>query len=66
MKYLILLSLFIVGCVITHKLTSKSYPAKPENCKIDILTQKPDRAFEEIILLKTKTKKDNYKLRLEI
>ena len=51
-KYLILLSLFVMGCVATHKLTSKSYPAKSENCKIDIfMTKKPTKNFEEIAII---------------
>lgn len=62
---MVCITLFLTGCITSHKLSTKTYPAKPENCKIDILTKKPDRAFEKIVLLKTK-KKNNYKLQLDM
>ena len=53
MRYLLLLPLFTIGCATTHKLSLKSYPAKPTNCKLDIfITKKPNKEFEEIAFLK--------------
>ena len=56
MKYIIFSTLFVAGCASTQaiKISSKSYSAKSENCKIDVLTQKPNKAFEEIALLNAK------------
>lgn len=54
MKYLIIFALFFTGCVTTNTTTVtklKSYPAKSENCKMDIFTQKPGKRFKEIALL---------------
>jgi hypothetical protein len=31
-----------------HPSTSKTYPAKPENCRLDVLTLAPQRPFVEI------------------
>ena len=58
MKYIVFSILFVAGCASTSpiptqvvKINSKSYPPKSKNCKIDVLTQKPDKAFEKITLL---------------
>ena len=59
MKYIVFSILFVAGCASTSpiqvvKINSKSYPPKSKNCKIDVLTQKPDEAFEKITLLNAK------------
>ena len=55
MRYLIIFFvLFLMGCASTSTINLKSYPAKSENCRIKILTQKPDRNFEEIAILNTR------------
>lgn len=53
MKCIIFSTLFLTGCVSisTVKLSSKSYPAKSENCVINVITKKPDKKFKELILL---------------
>lgn len=56
MKKLVSLSaslLLAVSCASTNvvKLNGKSYPAKPENCEIEILSQTPSKKFEEIAML---------------
>ena len=53
MRYVIAFLLLLTGCtsISTVELSSKSYPAKPENCTIELITQKPDKKFKELILL---------------
>ena len=51
MKYFVFFTLFLAGCASTNVTRLKSYPAKSENCKIKILTQKPEKTFKEIALL---------------
>ena len=54
MKYFLIFTLFLIGCVSTNVTNLKSYPSKVENCKIEVLTQKPDKKFEEIALLNSR------------
>ena len=51
MKYLTTAFLFLTGCATTNVTKLKTYKPKPENCKIRIFSQKPERKFEEIALL---------------
>ena len=54
MKYIKFPHLYLLtGCVSisTVKLSSKSYPAKSENCVLEVITQRPDKKFKELILL---------------
>ena len=53
MKYITVFVLFLTGCITAAvtKLNSKPCPAKAENCKIKMFTQKPEKKFKEIVLL---------------
>ena len=52
MKYLLLFTLFLTGCVSIDTTKLKSHPAKSKQCKIDVFRhKKPDKQFEEITLL---------------
>ena len=54
MQYLILV-LFLTGCASTSMSKLKHYPSKASNCQIEVLTQKPDKKFEEIALLNARS-----------
>ena len=51
-KFLVSFTLFLTGCISIYTTKLKSYPAKSEQCKIDVFRHKiPDKKFEEIAFL---------------